>query len=416
MKTEKKPRKKVKIPVENVNDLMNDNLLEDNYCQECIVDDDVILTSEIIEKKPKKVYERRMCPHRKRKDKCVECKGSGICIHNKLKSICIECGGSSICIHNKQKSNCKDCNKSAFCVHNKRKSRCVKCKGSGICIHNKRKEYCKDCDGSAFCEHNKIKSHCKDCNISAFCIHNKQKDYCVKCHGSQICIHNKQKSTCKKCDGSAICLHRKRRSTCKECNGSAFCTHGGSKVCKSSWCETTISSKKYEGYCAYCYVNLFPDKPISRNYKTKELNVVDSVKKCYPDFTWVCDKKILDGCSRKRPDMLVDLGTHIIIVEVDENAHTDYDSSCETKRMMELSKDVGHRPIVFIRFNPDQYIDRTGEVVKSCWKINKVSGILHVDIQKEGEWKDRLLELNDEIQYWIDNVTEKTIETVELFY
>jgi hypothetical protein len=97
--------------------------------------------------------------------------------------------------------------------------------------------------------------------------------------------------------------------------------------------------------------------------------------------------------------MFLDLETHIIIVEVDENAHTNYDSSCENKRIMELSKDVGHRPIVFIRFNPDQYIDRTGEVVKSCWKINGTSGICHVDTQKEGEWEDRLLELNDEIQY-----------------
>jgi hypothetical protein len=34
------------------------------------------------------------------------------------------------------------------------------------------------------------------------------------------------------------------------------------------------------------------------------------------------------------------MGSHIIIVEIDENKHTDYDCSCENKRLMELSKDL----------------------------------------------------------------------------
>ena len=67
------------------------------------------------------------------------------------------------------------------------------------------------------------------------------------------------------------------------------------------------------------------------------------------------DKKIQDGCSTRRPDLFLDLGYQIIIIEIDENQHIDYDCSCENKRIMELSQDVGHRPIVFIRFNPDDY-------------------------------------------------------------
>jgi len=43
-----------------------------------------------------------------------------------------------------------------------------------------------------------------------------------------------------------------------------------------------------------------------------------------------------------------DMGSHIII-EVDENKHTDYDCSCEHKRLMELSQDLQHRPIVLSR-------------------------------------------------------------------
>lgn len=36
---------------------------------------------------------------------------------------------------------------------------------------------------------------------------------------------------------------------------------------------------------------MFPDKPISRNYKTKEYSVVDFVKNQFPKFDWKSDKK-----------------------------------------------------------------------------------------------------------------------------
>jgi hypothetical protein len=159
---------------------------------------------------------------------------------------------------------------------------------------------------------------------------------------------------------------------------------------------------------------LFPEIEVSRNYKTKENMVVFEIKKLFPNFTWICDKKVADGCSKRRPDMFLDLGTHIIIVEVDENQHLNYDCSCENRRLMEISQDVGHRPIVFIRFNPDAYLDiNTGEVVKSCWKVNK-KGVLQ--IEKPEEWAMRIRILKEQIQYWSETPSDKTVEVVELFY
>ena len=35
---------------------------------------------------------------------------------------------------------------------------------------------------------------------------------------------------------------------------------------------------------------------------------------------------------------------------------------------------------------------------------------------KQKEWEDRIETLKQQIQYWIDNQTEKTIEIIELFY
>ena len=276
------------------------------------------------------------------------------------------------------------------------------------CPHGKQKSYCKECGGSSFCSHGKQKSRCKECGGSSLCTHGKQKSECKECGGSQICSHGKLKSHCKECGGSQICSHGKQKSYCKECGG-------GSALCKNNWCNTSVK-KKYDGYCCFCYIHMFPDKPIARNYKTKEVTVAEHIKTKYSVFEWITDKTVQDGCSRRRPDLLLDLGYQVIIIEVDENQHTDYDCSCENKRTMELSKDVGHRPIVFIRFNPDDYING-GEKITSCWGLNK-SGICVVKKKKQAEWDDRLSALSSQIEYWTNesNKTNKTIEVIQLFY
>jgi hypothetical protein len=187
------------------------------------------------------------------------------------------------------------------------------------------------------------------------------------------------------------------------------------KTCKSEWCLTQVR-KKYEGYCLFCYINLFPDKPVSRNYKTKEYAVVEHVKTKFPNHTWIADKIVNGGCSKRRPDLLLDLLYQIVIIEVDENQHTDYDCSCQNKRIMELSQDLGHRPIVFIRFNPDDYT-QNGTNITSCWGADK-KGICAIKKSKKDEWAQRLNVLEEHINYWINptNTTNKTIEIIQLFY
>jgi len=188
-----------------------------------------------------------------------------------------------------------------------------------------------------------------------------------------------------------------------------------SKTCKSVWCSTH-STEKYDGYCLYCYTNLFPDKPIYRNYKTKEYAVVEYIKNKFTNLNWIADKIVSGGCSKRRPDLVLDMLYQIIIVEIDENQHTNYDCSCENKRLMELSQDFAHRPIVFIRFNPDDY-EKDGTNITSCWSIDK-RGMCVVKKSKISEWTERLNALEEHINYWInpENITNKTIETIQLFY
>ena len=75
---------------------------------------------------------------------------------------------------------------------------------------------------------------------------------------------------------------------------------------------------------------------------------------------------------------------------------------------MELSQNVGHRDLVFIRFNPDEYTTN-GVKVESRTKL----GFLVIPKSKQAEWKSRLSVLKQTLEYWINN---KTIETIELFY
>ena len=83
---------------------------------------------------------------------------------------------------------------------------------------------------------------------------------------------------------------------------------------------------------------------------------------------------------------------------------------------MELSQDFGHRPIIFIRFNPDKYI-ANDKIITSCWSINK-QGICTVKNNKKTEWVKRLEALADQVCYWTnkENITNKTVEIVQLFY
>ena len=187
-----------------------------------------------------------------------------------------------------------------------------------------------------------------------------------------------------------------------------------SKRCKNNWCDTFIQNSKYEGYCAYCFINMFPDKPISRNYKTKERAVTDYILKEYPNYNWICDKRIQGGCYKRRPDLLLDLGFQLIIIEVDENQHTSYVCSCENRRLMEISNDVKYRKLIFIRFNPDSYKTRQNKTIKSCWKIDKRSGIMTISSQTD--WDNRLKVLQKTLEYWINNETNKILECIELFY
>ena len=195
----------------------------------------------------------------------------------------------------------------------------------------------------------------------------------------------------------------------KRCIGYTHPTHG------YYGCPTLVSSDKYDGYCLRCYMYLHPDQPVCRNYKTKEFAVVEFIKKSYPDLSWVFDRVISGGCSRKRPDICLDLGYQMLMIEVDEDMHVGY--SCENKRINSLSEDIRYQPLVMLRFNPDGYQTQKEGKISSCWGTNK-KGICSVKPSKRVEWNNRLETLRDQVAYWLEprNASDGLIKIVQLFY
>ena len=228
------------------------------------------------------------------------------------------------------------------------------------------------------------------------------KECCYFCHGSAYCIHGIQKRVCLACNGSHFCIHRNRKHRCKTCND-------GSELCKSKFC-TTLGNKHYQGYCLKCTVELYPEIKTRSNIKSKELNVIRNIQNKFVNITMLIDKVV--GSSRKRPDITIDLGSQVIVVEIDEDQHRTYKQ--EENRIVQLSKDFGFRPVVFIRFNPDSYTDQNGIFIKSSWTRSKDG--FELLKKNENEWYDRIHDLLTTIQYWIDNTLEVRITVIKKYY
>lgn len=100
------------------------------------------------------------------------------------------------------------------------------------------------------------------------------------------------------------------------------------------------------------------------------------------------------------------------LVEVDENQHKDYETSCENKRLCELYKDFGFRNMLLIRFNPDDYINENGDKITSCFGYDK-NGICKLKKSKLKEYSERLKVLCNHIN---ENRPTKSISIINLFY
>ena len=96
------------------------------------------------------------------------------------------------------------------------------------------------------------------------------------------------------------------------------------KKCKGEACinMNTFANPKYKGYCANCFIHLFPNDPLTfqANSKTKELAVRDYINQNFKGF--ICDRQLeTGGCDctiRRRPDLRMLINETLLCIEIDE--------------------------------------------------------------------------------------------------
>ncbi len=78
---------------------------------------------------------------------------------------------------------------------------------------------------------------------------------------------------------------------------------------------------KYK-YCSTCLRFNFPLLKRWKNIKQKEIFIVKEIINYLPDLDWITDKIIsCQSCTRRRPDLFIDLYNCSLIIEIDENQH-----------------------------------------------------------------------------------------------
>jgi hypothetical protein len=126
------------------------------------------------------------------------------------------------------------------------------------------------------------------------------------------------------------------------------------------YCNTHIPSEDYgmvvKRLCKYCDIKeetAYVCKDCKKIQNKKEWGIVRHLRREIHTKFEYNSSKMLQGCSKKRPDIYFELGKHCVIVEVDENQHNTYEDSCECARLNEIINGIGGRSVIVIRYNPD---------------------------------------------------------------
>jgi hypothetical protein len=126
---------------------------------------------------------------------------------------------------------------------------------------------------------------------------------------------------------------------------------------KCQICQYKIDPK--DQYCGGC--KLYIDYGCTVKYREKETSIAVLLDDNKIEYTH--DLTVKDGCSRKRPDFVINTSWGVVILEIDEFQHrrTNYICECEITRMKQLYFDIGLENVLFIRYNPDSYKPLSGK-------------------------------------------------------
>ncbi len=181
-------------------------------------------------------------------------------------------------------------------------------------------------------------------------------------------------------ESGMIDLKTKYKCSVENCN-----KNGNYSLNNIKYCINHMPYEKNKTKCKYCDIDDTIDtvcESCNNIRSKKELTVVkflrEKIKIPFEHNT----SRMLNGCSKKRPDIYYDMPMHSVIVEVDENQHAGYDESCEYSRINEIVNGIGGKPVIIIRFNPDKIMNQSYEV-KYTFKerLDKLESIIKLHIK-----------------------------------
>jgi len=173
-----------------------------------------------------------------------------------------------------------------------------------------------------------------------------------------------------------------------------------------------IKNKRLCKYCDIKEESNFICKECQKIKNKKEWSIVRYLRKVIDTKFEYNSSKMLQGCSKKRPDIYFELDKHCLIVEIDENQHNTYEDNCECSRINEIVNGIGGKSIIIIRYNPDT-IKNKGKIIeiKQEERINLLVKSIKEELVKDYEiFIVKLIQL-----YYDDNYEEyKEIKEEEI--
>ena len=109
--------------------------------------------------------------------------------------------------------------------------------------------------------------------------------------------------------------------------------------------------------CKYCDIeedSKYVCNDCKKIQHKKEWSIIRILRKNIDTKFEYDSNKMLNGCSKKRPDVYFELNKHCVIVEIDEYQHKTYEDKCECARLNEIVNGIGGKSVIIIRFNPDK--------------------------------------------------------------
>ena len=190
---------------------------------------------------------------------------------------------------------------------------------------------------------------------------------------------------------------------------------------RSPKCITPLCDKHsvIDKYCIRCFYALNPNDKRCKRIKFKENEMIKYIQETFKDLNWICDNSLIGDnmCLKYRPDVLLHLNNHSIIIECDEKQHRHYkdNNTCENSREHQIQEAL-NRPVVFIRFNPDEYLDFNNKKVMSCFNVDKKLGFNTIPKNQESRWITRLETLKNTVLKSVEKPPIKPIEKIYLYY